>query len=213
MTVDQVTERILQWIAGIARDLRCAQADAGAAPPADLVLSLVSVRPSAAPTSPAGHLELQLEYTCTARDGTDPKVQQALGEIAFAGLESGEYNVAGLTAGQLGLAVSTTLSRPRGIVRGPRVRTGMWPMLRPISHLSGVLLREGGAPVAGAAVRFEGTANPRESTTDVDGRFRLVLPERAASLPALVVTVGSVRQIATAGRRGPETTFVLTLED
>jgi hypothetical protein len=213
-TLDDVTRQLLAWLNKSAPALRfsCEMTEPGDKP--CMQVSLLRIRPGAAPSNPSAPLELHLDYLCTVVDGNAPVVQRALGEIAFAALECGTYGVSATESGRLGLVLTARLFRKRNIPRGPRARSGLRTDLRPLGTLSGILLGPGQVTVSGASVWIADKEETQSRTaTGQDGRFRLIADAKPGQEILLGVEINARRHVARGVAGGSEIAFLIGMEE
>jgi hypothetical protein len=203
LRVDDVTRRLTAWVAEVTR---AAQHDT---PTASSELTLLQIRPGTTPVGVHGSFALELDYRCIVTHDDPLILHQVLGEIAFAAMEGGPCTLAAAAPDQLGLVLTTRLTRQRLVARGPRVRQAPRPRIEPTACLAGVLLGPGKLPLAGVPVGLVGSDG--RATTGPDGRFRL-LASPHADLSCVVTDIDGIRHIARPTGENSEGIFLVTME-
>ncbi|WP_431267358.1 hypothetical protein [Dankookia sp. P2] len=201
--VDGITRRLTAWAEDVVR-----RTQTGTSPPA-VKLTLVQIHPRAAPAGAHAAFELALDYRCTAIHEQPLDVQRALGEIAFAAMESGICTVAAATPDRLGLILTARLARSRTVPRGPRVQVPLRVRAEPAAILAGRVLGPGLVPLAGVTV--SAGSGDRLTATGPDGRFQF-LGTVGLDPSSLVIEIDGLRQGASVETTGAEITFHVAME-
>ena len=203
--IEQVDGRLKDWVQSILNGTTLSLAPPGQVQKGSGVslylLELVDKPPlRGGPDKPP--LQLSLRYLVTTWAATPEEAHQALGQLVFATMDHGEFEVelepiSANTWAAFGiipqpafvLCVPLRLERPKPVI--PPVRTPPVVQGAPVTTMFGLLLGPGDIPVARARVEFPSLQ--RSTNTDDKGRFHFVgVPSEPVSKQLCIKAKGKI---------------------